>query len=266
MSNILVRTLSGALFIVIVIGAFLLGELTTAIVLGTFMSLGLLEFYQLFYKNNVGKPFKNTGLITGVLIYLLFIGGQIGLWKLNVLIFLLIAIPFVLLLYSKEKNPLNDLALTYLGLIYVLIPFIIIFQLYNFSDEDTSWKIISGMFLIVWSNDTFAYLSGRFFGKHKLFERISPKKTWEGTIGGFIFAIITGAVFAYFTSQNYVYWLIGAAIISSTGAIGDLVESKIKRIVGVKDSGNIMPGHGGILDRFDAVLFAAPFFYVWSMF
>jgi phosphatidate cytidylyltransferase len=172
---------------------------------------------------------------------------------------------FIPVLIRKKGNPIVDVSITIMGWLYVVLPFSIFIMLYKLPNSSAEWLIISGMFLIIWSNDTFAYLSGRFFGKHKLFERISPKKTWEGSIGGFVFAVIAGLVYAFFTNQSFIFWGVGACIIAIGGVIGDLIESKIKRITGVKDSGNIMPGHGGILDRFDAIMFAAPFFYVWCV-
>ena len=118
------------------------------------------------------------------------------------------------------------------------------------------------MFLLIWTNDTFAYLSGRFFGKTKLFERISPKKTWEGTIGGIIFTIIVGISISYWTIEyNMFFWVFAALLIAPCSIFGDLLESLFKRSLNIKDSGNILPGHGGILDRFDAAIFAIPFFY-----
>lgn len=267
MSNILVRTLSGALFIIIVIGAFLLGEVPTAIVVGLFMTIALSEFYKMFRHKEIASPFSLLGILVGTITYLVVCVSIMNWINFNFFILLipLFFVTFIPILIRKEGNPILDLAVTIIGWFYVVFPFIIfllIFKLPNLSGE---WIIISGMFLIIWSNDTFAYLSGRFFGKHKLFERISPKKTWEGSIGGFVFAIIAGLVYSYFTDQNFLFWGIGACIVSVAGVFGDLIESKIKRVTGVKDSGSIMPGHGGILDRFDAIMFAAPFFYVWSI-
>jgi phosphatidate cytidylyltransferase len=121
------------------------------------------------------------------------------------------------------------------------------------------------MLLIVWTNDTFAYLVGRFFGKTPLFERISPKKTWEGTIGGIFFAIVAAYLIAYFSEMDWIYWTIAAVIIAPAAILGDLLESAFKRSLQVKDSGNILPGHGGILDRFDATLLAAPLFFIFHI-
>ncbi|HOD09257.1 MAG TPA: phosphatidate cytidylyltransferase, partial [Flavobacterium sp.] len=124
-------------------------------------------------------------------------------------------------------------------------------------------KIILSIFILIWVNDTFAFLVGKTFGKHKLFEKVSPKKTIEGFIGGFIFSIITGFILAkYLMLQSYFHWVSIAILASVFGTLGDLVESKFKRIANVKDSGNIMPGHGGVLDRLDSIIFVAPIVYL----
>lgn len=267
MSNILIRTLSGALFIIIVIGAFLLGTIPTSIVIGLFMILALAEFYKMFKNNEVSNPFSIFGILIGITIYLGVLASLLK-WvdfNLSIVFIPLFLIMFVPVLVRKSGNPIIDVAITIMGWLYVVLPFSIFLLIYKLPNSNSEWLIISGMFLIIWSNDTFAYLSGRFFGKHKLFERISPKKTWEGSIGGFLFALIAGLIYAFFIEQSFLFWGVGACIVSIGGVLGDLIESKIKRITGVKDSGNIMPGHGGILDRFDAIMFAAPFFYVWCV-
>ncbi len=132
-----------------------------------------------------------------------------------------------------------------------------------YTNDDFVKFLIMGIFILIWINDTFAYLVGRAFGKRKLFPRVSPKKTWEGAIGGLVFALTA----AYFMAKyepivNQVQWVTLAAIIVIAGSLGDLVESKLKRDAGVKDSGAIMPGHGGMLDRLDSLIFAAPFAYL----
>ena len=123
---------------------------------------------------------------------------------------------------------------------------------------------ILGIFILIWVNDSFAYLTGKNFGKHKLYSRISPKKTIEGFAGGFIACLLAGFFIHYFTQTlSYVHWLVIAVITSFFGTVGDLIQSKFKRQAGVKDSGKIMPGHGGVFDRLDSVLYAAPFVYLY---
>jgi phosphatidate cytidylyltransferase len=152
---------------------------------------------------------------------------------------------------------------------YITLPFVFITKI-SFGVNDYNPKIIIGLFILIWTNDTFAYIVGKSIGKHKLFEKISPKKTIEGFFGGLIFAIFAGYLIsmylikpsAQFSDKSILIWMIIAAIVGVIGTIGDLIESKFKRIAGVKDSGKIMPGHGGVLDRLDSVIFVAPFIFL----
>jgi phosphatidate cytidylyltransferase len=145
---------------------------------------------------------------------------------------------------------------------YIIFPFIIITKL-PFGIQGYNPKIIISIFLLIWTNDTFAYIVGKSIGKHKLFERISPKKTIEGFVGGVVFAILTSLLISkYYIEGATNIWIGIAFIVGIFGTIGDLIESKFKRIAGVKDSGKIMPGHGGILDRLDSVIFVAPFVFL----
>src|SRR5690606_21284815 len=121
-------------------------------------------------------------------------------------------------------------------------------------------KLVLGFFILIWCNDTFAYICGKLLGKHKLFPSISPKKTIEGFVGGVLFAIIAGVLInSYFIEVSYLFWVLVAILVASFGTVGDLVESKFKRQAEIKDSGKIIPGHGGILDRLDSFIFVAPF-------
>ncbi len=266
MSNILTRTIWGAFFIVIIIGSFLVGRYTTAITLGVFMIIGVYEFYQLFKASEEEiRPMKIIGILAALILY-----SSLVIQKLELLHFdlILVFIPIVFLptlnvIFSRSKNPLLDLTVTFFPwLYYVFSTYLMVSILVHQGGSQYPWVFISGLFLLVWTNDTFAYLAGRAFGKHRLFERISPKKSWEGAIGGFLFTLIFAFLFAFFTNKEYVFWIVAAVVISPTSILGDLIESKMKRLVNVKDSGKILPGHGGILDRFDAVTYAVPFFYL----
>ncbi len=185
-------------------------------------------------------------------------------------ILLLIAALFVsaralLFLFEKHNKKLDQNS-KYVFLIgYLIIP-IIIFTKIPFILNEYHPKIIISLLAIIWMNDTFAYLVGRSIGKKKLFERVSPKKTIEGFIGGTVFALITGILLARFyineTNETPIKWTFIAIIVSVFGTLGDLIESKFKRNAGVKDSGSIMPGHGGFLDRLDSIIFVAPMVYL----
>jgi phosphatidate cytidylyltransferase len=265
MNNIVTRAIWGALFVVIVISSFLVGSNATAIVLGFFMAVGLFEFYRFFALSQIVKPMAKSGIAGGIILYSGLVLHQMNIihFDLHLLFIPLIFLPFLTVVFSQSKNPLLDLTVTFFPWIYVMFPFYLMFQIFNFqADDQSQWVFILGLFMMVWSNDSFAYLIGRAFGKTRLFERISPKKSWEGAVGGFIFTLITGFIYAYFTNGEFLFWISAAAIVSPTGILGDLIESRFKRLVDVKDSGNMLPGHGGILDRFDAVIYATPFFYL----
>ena len=225
--------------------------------------LGTLEFYKLA-KKSTDSPFTYLGAILSSLLVFLsgyFLTNSVSYWIFSV--WMLVGIAFVIRLLSKpSNNSITDISVTISGAFYLAIPLVSLLVLGifpSFSITNFNWQVPLSIFILTWTNDTGAYLSGRTFGKHKLFERISPNKTWEGSIGGGIFTIIGAITIQYFWGHFSVPVWIGAAILISIFAnLGDLMESAFKRNAGVKDSGNIMPGHGGILDRFDAILLTAP--------
>jgi phosphatidate cytidylyltransferase len=182
---------------------------------------------------------------------------------------LLIFIKCLIFLFDNKEQIVSPIW-KYLYLVgYILLPFIFIVKI-SFGINDYNPKIIIGLFILIWTNDTFAYLVGKSIGKHKLYERISPKKTIEGFLGGVAFAIFAGYLISKlyikpnpnFSDTSILIWTMIALIVGVFGTIGDLIESKFKRIAEVKDSGKIMPGHGGILDRLDSVIFVAPIVYL----
>lgn len=267
MSNLITRAITGGLFVAVMITALVLGSYYTSILFALFTVLGLIEFYKLFQSSEEFSPLLIYGTAAGFIIFAVL---QLYFYVdypfyFTVVLIPVALIPFVIELYINKKNPIVNVAILTFGWIYIVFPFYIVSLIRNFN-TDLNWKLIIGMFVLIWSNDTFAYLTGRFFGKNKLFERISPKKTWEGTIGGFAFTLLAGSLFSLFTNGDTFFWIISALIISPCSIFGDLFQSLMKRHAGVKDSGNILPGHGGILDRFDAALFTAPFFFTWIIF
>ena len=269
MSNLVVRALTGAVFVFVVIGSLYWGEYTTLGMIAVFMTLGLWEFYNLF-KNSSTPPQRELGMFVGLSIFTIL---SLYAFKVQIaaplllLIFPLVFLSFLPELSRKKELPIPNIAITVFGWIYVVLPFFLILVMrMDLNLNWAPWLTVVGMFILIWSNDTFAYLTGRFIGKTKMFERISPKKTWEGTIGGVVFSVLSGGLIAYFSDSSYLFWMVGAAIVAPASTLGDLVESMMKRSLGIKDSGNILPGHGGILDRFDATLFAAPLFFAWNYF
>lgn len=266
MSNILVRTVTGAFFISLILGALIYDGIAAVVVFGIFALLGIYEFYGLFKKHETIRINPASGTVVAMLIFIYTVLEQLTSWRFPISptifgITLLFALSVVELWKKKNIAPLLNSSVNIFGIFYVIIPFLMLSAM-SFT-KDGKFPVLVGFFLIIWSNDTFAYLSGRFFGKHKLFERISPKKTWEGTFGGILFALITGTIIGYFT-DNMIYWILSGLLIAPCAILGDLMESQFKRSLNIKDSGSILPGHGGILDRFDATLFAVPVFLAWN--
>ncbi len=258
LSNFLQRTITGALFVGLILGYLLWDFYAFASVMLLFMILGVREFQALVKeKANISKTLAML-LSVCVFFIALLLPADVPVCcpVFVVLTFALsMAMVFIAELYRKQKNPLANIAYTILNVIYAGCPFAVLLLLYLIN-----YRLVLALFLMIWTNDTFAYLSGIMFGKHRLFERISPKKSWEGSIGGAIFTMFVAYLFFYYTTDilTLPQWLGFAVIVVVFGTFGDLVESMFKRSLGVKDSGQILPGHGGILDRFDSLLFVAP--------
>jgi phosphatidate cytidylyltransferase len=252
------------------LGSVLLGPYAFGAVQLLFLLLCMIE-YQKMYSTSGLNLGGISFFVAGVLSYLLVILFLWDVWGIKYLLLILVILFKIILsgLFSENKQPLMDIGITILGLIYIVLPFSLLnFFFYpelNYGFPSNS--LLVGFFIVIWGNDTFAYLAGMAFGKHKLFERISPKKTWEGTVGGALFGIIAAIVLSVFFKELNTFEWIGFALTTIIfGTFGDLFESMIKRSLELKDSGNIMPGHGGILDRFDSVLIAAPFAYIYIVF
>lgn len=282
----LVRTGSAAVFVIVLLGCILWNYYSFSALFFIVSLWGLNEFYKLMELNG-NKPNKIIGYILSISLY-----GFITSWiiqdsikdeaVISVLqffsrvLFALISIvslliPLVELFRNKEK-PLENISITFYGVVYVVMPFILFNLVANYPlgggylTEGMRYQssIVVSVFLLIWSNDTFAYLVGSFIGKNKMYERISPGKTWEGTIGGAILTVASSfLIYKWFGILELNDWIIISTIVAVFGTLGDLVESMLKRSVGVKDSGNIMPGHGGILDRFDSLIMVAPFVFLY---
>jgi phosphatidate cytidylyltransferase len=178
---------------------------------------------------------------------------------------LLPAFSFILIfeLYRNLKHPLLNISTTVFGIFYISLPLMLLNHIVYFTGE-YSGKILLFIFILIWASDTGAYLFGITLGKHRLFERISPKKSWEGFFGGFLIAQLAAFFIAkYSGTLVFMHWGIIAAIIAVFGTLGDLAESMIKRSIGIKDSGKLLPGHGGVLDRFDSLVFTIPIIFTY---
>jgi len=258
MTTTVTRALSGAVYVLLLVGATLYSQYSFLLLFGFLLLFSVVEFCKLVSL----KPI--IPLIIATVGYVLSnLDHSVKTNEILLLIAaLLVSIRALLFLFEK-KDKFLDTQAKYVFLIgYLIIP-IIIFTKIPFINNQYVPQIIISILVIIWANDTFAYLVGITMGKNKLFERISPKKTIEGFVGGVIFAVVAGILLAvFYIHEPIIRWIIIAMTVSAFGTLGDLIESKFKRIAGVKDSGNIMPGHGGFLDRLDSIIFVAPFVYL----
>jgi phosphatidate cytidylyltransferase len=260
--NIAVRIIAGAIFVGLLLGGILINEYAFCIVLSLITVLSLFEFYSLIEKSvtvPVTRVWNILGgffLFTGSFYY--YISGSAILLFIPYTIYILVL--FISELYLKRSDPIRSLAYSLLGQIYIAVPFSLTnYLVFAYEPGSYHYVYIMALLVFIWVNDSFAYLAGVAFGKHRLFERISPKKSWEGFAGGAIASIGSSLAFAHFFSNlSVAAWLGFAAVTIVFGTWGDLFESLIKRTLGVKDSGNMIPGHGGILDRFDSTILAIP--------
>lgn len=257
--------LTGVLLVAIITLAISISQVSFMLLILALNILAIQEFYRLFCSPVV-SPRKIAGIFLSICIFVTFsilLAGK-GDWKI-----LLINIPlgfliFVFELYLKAGKPFHNLAFTFLGVICITIPLCLFVGIAFGPGSQNTYQpgIMLGYFFILWAGDTGAYFIGKYFGKHLLFERISPKKTWEGSLGGTVSALLVAFAISYFVSSiNSSDWIIIAIIIVVTGTLGDLIKSLMKRSLRIKDSGTILPGHGGMLDRFDTLLGSAPFVF-----
>ena len=269
MKDLLIRSLTGILFVAILVGAIMWDKLAVASLFFIISLIGLNEFFALMIKNGF-NPKKSITTAIGAVIYFIISLYSFDQYSFKFLLFIfpLLVLLVVIEIFRKNETPISNIAFSIMGILYVVIPFSILnffayestySEVINIEDGQHNYWLLLGFFMLQWSNDTGAYLIGSSLGKHKMTPEISPNKTWEGAIGGLVMSLLVAFVISYFTYSSLFHWLAISTIVVIFGTIGDLTESRIKRTCGVKDSGRIMPGHGGILDRFDGVLFSAPF-------
>ena len=287
MNETLKRGISGAVYILLLLASILYSTETFFILFGIFLAIAIYEFCNLV---QIGKVFP---IVLGITLYTAVtllshynkltkqwidkifntdIDISFNIHQLDIILLviaLVVSLKAILFLFYDSIQKISNSS-KYLYLIgYIILPFIFITKI-SFGVQDYNPKIIIGLFILVWTNDTFAYIVGKSIGRTKLFERISPKKTVEGFLGGIVFAVLAGYMISKYyikaspehSDRSILIWTSIAVIVGIVGTIGDLIESKFKRIAGVKDSGSIMPGHGGILDRLDSVIFVAPIIFL----
>ncbi len=268
MKELLLRISTGLIFLIIVIGCIVWNPYSLASLFYVVGILGMLEYYNIAKIGGV-HPQTITGILTASTLYI-----SIELVKLQVmpLYVVSLAIPFFISIFiyellRKRPNPFTNIGHTIIGIIYVMAPFALL-NVFTFEEIVNEYQpeVVLGFFVLLWLNDTGAYVFGKLLGKHKLFPRISPKKTWEGAIGGGIAALCGAiAIAAYTDDLALVHWMVLGVLIVVSATFGDLVESLLNRSAQVKDSSNLLPGHGGILDRFDGVLLASPIVFTYLM-
>lgn len=260
-SNFTQRLITALAGSAVVIAAVMYSPWSYYLVFAIMTLLTLREFYLLSGLDGMA-PQKTFGMVVGVLIFSasFFIEFEHIPNRYYFLIVPLMSFVYMIKLYKKnEQKPFTNIAFTFLGLFYVAVPFALL-NIAVFENGSYNPQIMLGCLLILWANDTGAYFAGSRFGRTKLFERISPKKSWEGAFGGAALALGFACLLGfYLTSLANWEWLCIAVIIIVCGDYGDLVESHLKRSIQIKDSGNVLPGHGGFLDRFDGLLISAPF-------
>lgn len=255
MSEIITRTLSGGVYIALITVTTLKSPILFSVLFAILMVIGSFEFAKL-------KGISSVLLITTSVV--LFLASQLVFFvdidfdKMYFGLSIVSVASAVYLFFELFKT--KQISSFFLFIVYLAIPLLLLIYL-----QSQYKMVVLSIFMLIWSNDTFAYLSGKSFGKTKLFPSVSPKKTIEGFAGGMICTIFVALMCFYFQivpQFNVVVWVVFAILISVFGSVGDLVQSKMKRVAGVKDSGNIMPGHGGVLDRLDSVIFVTPIIYL----
>ena len=270
MKNLIIRALTGIIFVVVLISAIYIHPIFFLILFCIITGLTLWEFGGLVKHYEHANLQRTVNVLGGVYLFIATFVYANGLTdgKIFLPYLLFIMLTMIAELYYKAPNPINNWAFTLFAQVYCAGSFSIL----NFIGAEPGTPgvmsytplFIMAIFIFVWLDDTGAYLVGSLIGKHKLFERISPKKSWEGFFGGLILSLASSQAFAWFAPEiNRMNWLGLAATVVLFGTWGDLIESLLKRTLGVKDSGNVLPGHGGMLDRFDSVMLAVPASYIY---
>ena len=270
-NNFIQRAITGIIFVGVLIGCILGGPISFTLLFALITALTIHEFGVIISKQPDVEINKPICMLAGVFLFFGFayLGVMPGQTEILIPYLFLIIYLLVSELYLKKKNPLNNWAYAMMSQIYIALSFamlnVLAYHSIGNEGELSNYQVQYNpilplsIFIFTWINDTGAYCTGMLFGKHRLFERISPKKSWEGSIGGGVFSIIAAIVMAhYFPFMPISIWIGLALTVVIFGTLGDLTESLLKRTIGIKDSGTILPGHGGMLDRFDSTLMAVP--------
>lgn len=278
MRNFIQRAITGIIFVAVLIGCIISGPFSFGILFCMISAMATYEFCTLVNQQEEVNINRNICTLGSAFLFFCFFYYGINPMETGIFIPYLALIIYMLVseLYLKKKNPINNWAYSMMSQLYVGLPFALLNVLAFQNNLEISvsqyiYILPLSIFIFNWVNDTGAYCTGMLFGKHRLFERISPKKSWEGSIGGAAFCIIAAFALAHFFPFMSTFTWVGMALtVVVFGTWGDLTESLMKRHLGIKDSGNILPGHGGMLDRFDSTLMAVPaavvYLYIVSLF
>ena len=267
MKNLMVRSLTGIVFVAVMVGCILWGSVSFQLLFTLITGMSVWEFCHIVNGRDDVQVNTPICTVSGVYLFLAVSGFCSGLTPAGVFIPYLLSVVYLLTseLYLKSGHSLNNWAFTMMSQMYVALPFSVLNVLAFQPEASFSLGVAYhsllplAVFVFLWANDSGAYCFGSLLGRHKLFPRISPNKSWEGSIGGGLVAIAASQVFAtYDTVLGRWEWLGVALVVVVFGTWGDLVESLLKRQLGLKDSGHVLPGHGGMLDRFDSSLLAIP--------
>ncbi len=258
------RAITALFFVAAMISSFMFGSVFFGIFYLVLAGASLFEFYGMWRQAGF-SPQRLPGICLGLAGFLMMTSLFQSTDSVpTFLLFLFVPVILAIELFSDRDRPFQNTALTIFGFAYVILPFYCFYAL-GFLQVGFEPLIPLGFLVMLWANDTGAYLTGRFLGRTKLFERVSPNKTWEGFVGGILVAVLAAVLLNHFTAEvlPLKHWLALGLIIGAIGTLGDLVESLLKRSLSLKDSGKLLPGHGGLLDRFDGLLLAAPAVYVY---
>lgn len=264
MKNFKARTLTGFVLIIVLVSSIILHPLALTTVMCFVGIVGLIEFFNMVSTDDALPRRKTAFFFTFVLMY----GITFSFLEVFDPRFLWLSVPtlmfvFIVELFSSHEKPFYHISYTLAGLVYITLPLCCLIWIGFYGSEGYNWHILLSFFIFVWTYDTFAFLIGKLLGKHKLYKRISPNKTWEGAIGGLLISFVVAWIIGnYFTELKPWQWYVMVSLIVVFGTLGDLTESMLKRTYNLKDSGHILPGHGGILDRFDSDFMAAPAVFV----
>ena len=265
LKNFIVRTLSGAVFVSLVLGTLLFCPTAFVVLFAVLVGMGLCEFHRVTNRAFQLSVSIIASVVAGVLLFATFYqrASGVGEYAFFPVYALWILVVLFAELFRNKEAAFHNMAYFALGQLYVALPMSLLLQLL-YTDGGVwqpVWVLV--MLVAIWVNDSFAYIFGILLGKHRLFERISPKKSWEGFIGGLFMSLLFGVACHYYLPvlfPNFVsdlllwQWLLLSGLIVVAATLGDLLESLMKRTMGIKDYGSIMPGHGGVLDRFDSLL------------